>query len=58
MAKSFTTAAKEFFGLKDGQKLTGFATELRELSYEEKCELAKMLEVELGTEITVALAKI
>lgn len=50
----FTKAARDFFGLKEGQKLTAFAAELKELPYEDKVELAKLLTEELGIEVTVS----
>ena len=41
--KSFTGAMKEFFGLKDGQNITGFAAELKALSDKDKQEFSDML---------------
>lgn len=52
--KTFTVAAKEFFGLKDGQKLTGFASELKALTHEDKLEMAPLLGAELGCEVKVS----
>lgn len=58
MAKSFTTAAKEYFGIRPGDKLTAFANELKEIPYEDKVEMAAMLSVELGTEVNVTAPKV
>jgi hypothetical protein len=41
MSRTFTAAAKEYFGYKPGQTLTEFGQELKALSYEEKMDLAK-----------------
>ena len=38
MEKSFIVQCKEFFGLKDGQTLAEFATEVRQLTAEDKAE--------------------
>lgn len=35
---------KEYFGLKEGQKLTDFAAELKELTDEEKVQLTEGIE--------------
>ena len=50
----FTKAARDYFGLKEGQKLTDFAAELKQLSYEDKVELAPLLSEELGLTVTVS----
>ena len=40
---SFVAACKNFFGFKPGQTLSEFGAELKELSYEEKLDIAKGL---------------
>ena len=47
-----TKILKEYFGLKDGQKLMDFAEELKGLTAADKLELAELVAVELG--VTVA----
>lgn len=46
-----TMVLKRYFGLKEGQKLGEFATELKALSPEAKKELAEAAAKELGVEI-------
>lgn len=55
--KSFTTACKEYFGLRPGTKLTAFAGELKDLTYEDKVEMAPLLGEVLGCEVTVTAPK-
>lgn len=43
MARSFTAACKEFFGMKPGQSLQDFGKELKGLTYEDKKEIAEGL---------------
>ena len=44
MAKiSFTAAAKHFFGFREGKGLTDFAAELKQLTIEDKLEIAEGL---------------
>lgn len=50
---SFTKAAKEFFGKKDGQSLQDFASELNALTEADKIDLARGLSVEMGCPIEV-----
>lgn len=40
---SFTTAMKQYFGLKDGQTIGEFASELKALTHEAKMEFHAML---------------
>jgi hypothetical protein len=42
--KSFASAAKIFFGLKDGQSLKDFLGEVQQLSPEDKSEIAAGME--------------
>ena len=42
--KSFVARCREFFGLKEGQKLTEFATELRALTHKDKLDLCAEFE--------------
>ena len=39
MSKTFTAACKDFFGFKDGQKLSEFAAELKALTPEDKQDI-------------------
>lgn len=43
MARSFTAAAKGFFGYKPGQTLREFGDELKDLTYGDKMEIAEGL---------------
>lgn len=43
MAKPFVSAMKEFFGLKEGQTLSNFMGEIKEMSYEVRMEFHGML---------------
>jgi hypothetical protein len=40
--RSFVARCREFFGLKEGQKLTEFAAELRQLTDKDRLELVEM----------------
>jgi len=44
--KSLTMRLKEYFGLLEGQTLRSFVDELKELSDEDRSELAQLLEAE------------
>lgn len=46
--KGFTSACKEFFRLKEEQTLIQFAAELKQLTPEDKAEMAPLLAVALG----------
>lgn len=52
---SFTKAAKDYFGLKDGQKVADFAAELRDLTEKDRVDLAEGLADETGTAVEVTL---
>lgn len=43
---SFVAACKIFFGFKDGQTISDFGRELKELSHAEKLEIAQGLRAE------------
>ncbi len=47
---TFTKATKEFFGLKDGETLTEFVGELKQLTPEDKAEMAPQLAEALGVD--------
>jgi hypothetical protein len=49
--KSFAAATKTYFGLREGQRLAQFSDELKELTPEDKAELAPVLAAELGCTI-------
>lgn len=51
--KPFAVAARQFFGLREGQTLIGFAKELKDLTAEDKAELAPLLGKELGCEVVL-----
>lgn len=42
--RTFTKTLKEYFGMKPGQQLSDFAVELRDLSEEDKIQLADGIE--------------
>lgn len=46
-------ALKSFFGMKEGQTLQGFLAEIKELSEEERLNLAKLVCEEMGWELEV-----
>lgn len=39
-SRSFVAACKDFFGFKQGQTLSDFSAELKELTYNDKMEIA------------------
>ena len=41
--KSFTAVCREFFGFKEGQTLTEFGAELKQLTHKDKLEIAEGL---------------
>ena len=45
------TAMKKFFGLKPGQSLKDFSAEVKELTAEDKRELAELACAEMGVEL-------
>ena len=49
--RAFTVAAKDYFGLKPGQTAKEFLEELKQLTYEEKCEIATAIRA-TGAECT------
>lgn len=49
----FAVACKRFFGLKEGQKVTEFVTEIKDLSQKDKEELAPFLSKELNEEVDI-----
>lgn len=53
-AISFTKAAREYFGLKPGQKLTAFAAELKDLTEADKAEMVPMLADVLGKPVVLS----
>ena len=55
MTTSFTKAAKEYFGKKEGQSLQDFASELNALTEQDKIDLAAGLAVEMDDSIMVVL---
>jgi len=56
MTMSFIIAAKKFFGTRTGQSLNEFAAEVRELTQEDREEMAPLLSKALGDEVSSALA--
>lgn len=54
MATNFTAACNKYFGRKKGQSLSEFASELAQLTPEDKAEMAVGLSAILGEEVTVA----
>jgi hypothetical protein len=53
VAVKFPVAAKTFFGLREGQRLSDFVQELKALKPQDKAELAPLLAAELGEEVEV-----
>ena len=53
MTTSFTKAAKEYFGKKEGQSLQDFASELNALTEQDKIDLAAGLAIEMGDDVEV-----
>lgn len=49
--KSFIAACREYFGFKPGQSLTEFGAEIKELSYEDKLELAEGMRKHGGIDV-------
>lgn len=49
----FTVACKKFFGIKPGQELKDFSTEVRMLTQKDREEMAPSLSVVLGTEVSL-----
>ena len=45
---TFMAACRKYFGFKDGQTLTEFSKEVKELSAEDHAEMAEGLSKELG----------
>lgn len=54
MAKPFVAACKQYFGLKPGQTLLEFKTEVDGLTQQDKLELRPLLSAAIGEEVTVA----
>lgn len=50
------TVLKQFFGLKLGQTMADFLREVRELSQEEKIELATLAAAQMGVELDITPA--
>lgn len=50
--KAFIVACKEFFGFKEGQTLMEFKAEVAELHPKDRTELASLLSVQLGVEVS------
>ena len=50
---SITIAMKRYFGYKQGDKLSDFAKEVRQLTQKDRIELAPLLSKELGEEVFV-----
>lgn len=48
MAMTFMAAARKYFGFKEGQTLTEFSKEVKELTAEDRAEMAEGLSKELG----------
>ena len=48
---TFAVACKKFFGQKEGQTLTKFAEEIKQLTPEDRTEFKVMLSKEFGEEI-------
>lgn len=53
MSKPFVVAAKQVFGLKDGETLTEFKRECDELTMKDCEDLAPLLAKEIGEEVTL-----
>lgn len=49
---AYAAAMKDFFGLKEGQTLSGFMIELKALSEKDKADFREMLVKQAGYELT------
>jgi hypothetical protein len=57
MTTTFVVGCKKFFGTRKGQSLSEFAKEIRELTEDDRNEMAPLLSEALGGEVVPQLSK-